>query len=127
MWRPQSKEALIREMRIREWRSKAWQQSVRAVGVALRVAFSALCRAWSWLVGRSSVTAREVEMRALVSKRHDLILRLGEVVYQLHRQGATDSDQIKTLCQAIEDLDRTLDEKESVSRTASESEKTDNP
>ncbi len=111
MWKPQSKEALIREMKIREWRSKACRQFLRSVAFLISILARCAHRFWSWFVAKSSATAKEVERKALASKRHDLLLQLGEKAYQLYQSGAISVESLKPLCREIEELDGSLNDR----------------
>ncbi len=109
MWRPQTKEAVLREVRIREWRRRIgdvlWA-SLQWLLVTILTGIATLAR---WLWWHSAKTAHEVEVNRLFSQRYDKLLRLGETVYALYRTGRLSWEVVEPLCQEIADLDQTLE------------------
>jgi hypothetical protein len=109
MWQAQTKEAILREVRIRQWRAQVTQK----VKVAL-IAFG------TWLVARlkdavcwlrlwSATTAKEIEVSRRLSQRYDKLLQIGERAYALYRSGNWSWEALLPLCKELEGMDKELD------------------
>ncbi len=109
MWRPQDKEAVLREVHLREWRARVGRRTLaffRWLGSALVKGFVAM------LVGLknlSAKTAHDVEVSRLLSQRYDKLLQLGEIAYSLFRSGNLSWTALAPLCEEIERIDRQLE------------------
>ncbi len=108
MWRPQDKEAVLREVHLREWRARVGRKTLaffRWLGSALAKGFVAM---FVWLKNLSAKTAHEVEVSRLLSQRYDKLLELGEVAYSLFKSGNLSWAALAPLCEEIERIDRQL-------------------
>lgn len=109
MWKPQTKEAVLREIKIREWRKRTG----KAIMAALSCLVVSAARGLNWLVNRlkwqSSKLAFEIETGRLISQRYDKLLQLGETVYAMYRSGQTSWRDIEPLCREIEQIEEKLD------------------
>ncbi|MFN3420143.1 MAG: hypothetical protein ACK40X_00275 [Armatimonadota bacterium] len=110
MWKPQTKEAVLREVRIREWR----KQVGRTVTTTLKWLFITFLKGvivtLGWLKWQSAKAAHDIERNRLLSQRYDKLLRLGETVYAMYRSGEISQQVLENLCQEIEKVDRQLEE-----------------
>lgn len=109
MWRPQTKEAVLREVRIREWRARLWHGAKAAVKAALKGVAVAGVTVVHWLRAWSAATAYEVELNRRMSQRYDKLLQLGEQAYALYRSGNRSFEALVPLCEEIARLDSTLE------------------
>lgn len=110
MWKPQTKEAVLREVRIREWRKRVG----KTVATTLKWLFITFLRSVAvtleWLKWQSAKAAHDIEGNRLLSQRYDKLLRLGETVYAMYRSGEISQQVLESLCQEIEKIDRQLEE-----------------
>lgn len=109
MWKPQTKEAVLREVRIREWRKRIGKGFVKAFSHLAKTIASKIVHLLSWLKCQSTKVAQDVETNRLISQRYDKLLQLGETVYAMYRTGQTSWRAIEPLCQEIEQIERKLD------------------
>jgi len=109
MWKAQTKEAVLREIKIREWRRQVGRTFVRTLSWMLTSIFKSIVVALGWLKWQSAKVAHDIELNRLLSQRHDKLLRLGETVYAMYRSGEVSWDVVEPLCQDIEQIDRRLD------------------
>jgi hypothetical protein len=109
MWKAQTKEAVLREIKIREWRRQVGRTFVRTLSWLLTSIFKSIVVALGWLKWQSAKVAHDIELNRLLSQRHDKLLRLGETVYAMYRSGGVSWDVVEPLCQDIEQIDRRLD------------------
>lgn len=109
MWKPQTKEAVLREVRIREWRKRTGKAIVAAFSWMLKAIASGLVCSFKWLKWHSSKVAYDIETNRLLSQRYDKLLLLGETVYALYRTGQTSWHAIEPLCREIEQIEQQLD------------------
>ncbi|MEJ7612741.1 MAG: hypothetical protein SQA66_03800 [Candidatus Fervidibacter sacchari] len=109
MWKAQTKEAVLREIKIREWRKQVGRTFVRTLGWLLTSIVKSLVAILGWLKWQSAKIAHDIELNRLLSQRHDKLLRLGETVYAMYRSGGISWDAVEPLCQDIEQIDRRLD------------------
>jgi hypothetical protein len=115
MWKAQTKEAVLREIKIREWRRQVGRTFVRTLGWLLTSIFKSIVVALGWLKWQSAKLAHDIELNRLLSQRHDKLLRLGETVYAMYRSGEVSWDVVEPLCQDIEQIDRQIDATKAVS------------
>jgi hypothetical protein len=115
MWKAQTKEAVLREIKIREWRRQVGRTFVRTLGWLLTSIFKSIVVALGWLKWQSAKVAHDIELNRLLSQRHDKLLRLGETVYAMYRSGEVSWDVVEPLCQDIEQIDRQIDATKAVS------------
>jgi hypothetical protein len=115
MWKAQTKEAVLREIKIREWRRQVGRTFVRTLGWMLTSIFKSIVVALGWLKWQSAKVAHDIELNRLLSQRHDKLLRLGETVYAMYRSGEVSWDVVEPLCQDIEQIDRQIDATKAVS------------
>jgi len=113
MWKAQTKEAVLREIKIREWRKQVGRTFARTLSwmltsIATSI-FKSIVVALGWLKWQSAKVAHDIELNRLLSQRHDKLLRLGETVYAMYRSGGVSWDVVEPLCQDIEQIDRQLD------------------
>ena len=109
MWKAQTKEAVLREIKIREWRKQVGRTFVRTLSWLLTSIVKSLVAILGWLKWQSAKIAHDIELNRLLSQRHDKLLRLGETVYAMYRSGGISWDAVEPLCQDIEQIDRRLD------------------
>lgn len=109
MWRPQTKEAVLREVRIREWRARLWHKVKTAARRVLKsvaaTCVAVVCQLRAW----SAATAHEVELNRRLSQRYDKLLRLGEQAYALYRSGNRSFEVLVPLCEEIARLEGALE------------------
>ncbi|MGQ9462832.1 MAG: hypothetical protein ACUVTP_10605 [Candidatus Fervidibacter sp.] len=113
MWKPQTKDAVLREIRIREWRkqvAKAVVATLKWLLVTTGKEFIALLK---WLKWQSAKVSHELELNRLISQRHDKLVKLGETVYALYRSGEISQQAVELICREIEQLDKQLETLES--------------
>ncbi|MDT7893070.1 MAG: hypothetical protein RRA51_02015 [Armatimonadota bacterium] len=115
MWKAQTKEAVLREIKIREWRRQVGRTFVRTLSWMLTSIFKSIVVALGWLKWQSAKLAHDIELNRLLSQRHDKLLRLGETVYAMYRSGEVSWDVVEPLCQDIEQIDRQIDATKAVS------------
>jgi hypothetical protein len=115
MWKAQTKEAVLREIKIREWRRQVGRTFVRTLSWMLISIFKSIVVALGWLKWQSAKLAHDIELNRLLSQRHDKLLRLGETVYAMYRSGEVSWDVVEPLCQDIEQIDRQIDATKAVS------------
>jgi hypothetical protein len=115
MWKAQTKEAVLREIKIREWRRQVGRTFVRTLSWMLTSIFKSIVVALGWLKWQSAKVAHDIELNRLLSQRHDKLLRLGETVYAMYRSGGVSWDVVEPLCQDIEQIDRQIDATKAVS------------
>jgi len=109
MWKAQTKEAVLREIKIREWRKQVGRTLAKALSwLVLGIAKSVVVTL-GWLKWHSAKVAHDIELNRLLSQRHDKLLRLGETVYAMYRSGGISWDAVEPLCQDIEQIDRQMD------------------
>jgi len=109
MWKAQTKEAVLREIKIREWRKQVGRTFVRTLSWLLVSIAKSVIATLGWLKWHSAKIAHDIELNRLLSQRHDKLLRLGETVYAMYRSGEISWDAIEPFCQEIEQIDRQLD------------------
>lgn len=109
MWKPQTKEAVLREVRIREWRKQVGKTIVATLKWLLVTSLRSIAAIWGWMKLQSAEVANDLEFNRLLSQRYDKLLRLGETVYAMYRAGETSWQVIEPLCQEIAEIDRQLD------------------
>jgi hypothetical protein len=109
MWKAQTKEAVLREIKIREWRKQVGRTFVRTLIWLLVNIAESIAVTLGWLKWQSAKVAHDIELNRLLSQRHDKLLRLGETVYAMYRSGEVSLEVIEPLCQDIEQIDRRLD------------------
>jgi len=109
MWKAQTKEAVLREIKIREWRKQAGRTLVKTLSWLLTSIVKSIVAVWGWLRQQSAKIAHDIELNRLLSQRHDKLLRLGETVYAMYRSGEVSWDAVEPLCQDIEQIDHWLD------------------
>ncbi len=114
MWRPQTKEAVLREVRIREWRTRVWQQTKATLIWCWQNLRKGTAMASRWLKERTAVTAHEIELSQLLSQRHDKLLQLGERAYALYRTGSVSWQALEPLCEEIAQLDERLEREQTL-------------
>ncbi|MCX7968462.1 MAG: hypothetical protein N3B10_08230 [Armatimonadetes bacterium] len=110
MWKPQTKEAVLREVRIREWRKRVGRTIVSALKWLFLISLEGVAVTLGWLKWQSAKIAHDIEWNRLLSQRYDKLLRLGETVYAMYRSGETSWQAIEPLCQEIERIDHQLSE-----------------
>jgi hypothetical protein len=115
MWKAQTKEAVLREIKIREWRRQVGRTFVRTLSWLLTSIFKSIVVALGWLKWQSAKLAHDIELNRLLSQRHDKLLRLGETVYAMYRSGEVSWDVVEPLCQDIEQIDHQIDATKAVS------------
>jgi hypothetical protein len=115
MWKAQTKEAVLREIKIREWRRQVGRTFVRTLSWMLTSIFKSIVVALGWLKWQLAKVAHDIELNRLLSQRHDKLLRLGETVYAMYRSGEVSWDVVEPLCQDIEQIDRQIDATKAVS------------
>lgn len=109
MWQPKTKEAVLREVRIRQWRAQVGQK-VKATLVALGAWLTARLKdALCWLRCWSAATAKEIEVSRRLSQRHDKLLQIGERAYALYRSGNFSWEALLPLCEELEGMDKELE------------------
>ncbi len=109
MWKPQTKEAILREVRIREWRKHVGETFIGALKWLLTNSLKGIVATLRWLRWQSAKVACDLEGSRLLSQRYDKLLRLGETVYAMYRAGEISWQGIEPLCQELEEIDRKLD------------------
>ena len=109
MWKAQTKEAVLREIKIREWRKQVGRTFVRTLSWLLTSIVKSLVAILGWLKWQSAKIAHDIELNRLLSQRHDKLLRLGETVYAMYRSGGISWDVVEPLCQDIEQIDCQMD------------------
>lgn len=109
MWKPQTKEAILREVRIREWRKQVGRTIVATLKWLFVTSLKGIFVTLGWLKWQSAKVANELEWNRLISQRYDKLLRLGETVYAMYRAGETYGEAIEHLCREIEVIDSQLD------------------
>lgn len=109
MWRPQTKEAVLREVRIREWRKRVGRTVVTTLKWLFVTSLKGIAATLGWLKWQSAKVACDLEESRLLSQRYDKLLRLGETVYAMYRAGETSWQAIEPLCQELEEIDRKLE------------------
>jgi len=114
MWKAQTKEAVLREIKIREWRKQVGRTFVRTLSWLLMNIAKSIAVTLGWLKWESAKIAHDIELNRLLSQRHDKLLRLGETVYAMYRTGEVSWEVIEPLCQDIEQIDLRLDATKSV-------------
>ncbi len=114
MWKAQTKEAVLREIKIREWRKQVGRTFVRTLSWLLTSIVKSLVAILGWMKWQSAKIAHDIELNRLLSQRHDKLLRLGETVYAMYRSGGVSWDIVEPLCQDIEQIDRQMEAAKSV-------------
>ncbi len=114
MWKAQTKEAVLREIKIREWRKQVGRTFVRTLSWLLTSIVKSLVAILGWMKWQSAKIAHDIELNRLLSQRHDKLLRLGETVYAMYRSGGVSWDVVEPLCQDIEQIDRQMEAAKSV-------------
>ncbi len=114
MWKAQTKEAVLREIKIREWRKQVGRTFVRTLSWLLTSIVKSLVAISGWMKWQSAKIAHDIELNRLLSQRHDKLLRLGETVYAMYRSGGVSWDVVEPLCQDIEQIDRQMEAAKSV-------------
>ena len=109
MWKPQTKEAVLREIRIREWRKQVGKTIVATLKWLFVTSLRGIATILGWLKLQSAKVADDLEFNRLLSQRYDKLLRLGETVYAMYRAGETSWQAIEPLCQEIAEIDHRLD------------------
>jgi len=109
MWKAQTKEAVLREIKIREWRKQVGKNFIRTLSWLFVNIAKGIVVTLEWLRWHSAKIAHDIELNRLLSQRYDKLLRLGETVYAMYRSGEVSWDAIEPLCQDIEQIDRRLD------------------
>ncbi len=109
MWKPQTKDAVLREIKIREWRKRIGKALVSALGRLFLTTAKSLTAVWLWTREQSAKVAHDIELNRLVSQKHDKLLHLGETVYAMYRAGEISWQTVEALCREIEGIDRQLD------------------
>jgi hypothetical protein len=115
MWKAQTKEAVLREIKIREWRRQVGRTFARTLSWMLTSIAKSIVATLGWLKWQSAKVAHDIELNRLLSQRHDKLLRLGETVYAMYRSGEVSWDVVEPLCQDIEQIDRQIDATKAVS------------
>jgi len=87
MWKAQTKEAVLREIKIREWRKQVGRTFARTLSWMLTSIAKSIVATLGWLKWQSAKVAHDIELNRLLSQRHDKLLRLGETVYAMYRSG----------------------------------------
>lgn len=113
MWKPQTKEAVLREIRIREWRKQVAKAVVATLKWLLVTTGKGIVVLLKWLKWQSAKVSHELELNRLVSQRHDKLVKLGEAVYALYRSGEISQQAVELICREIEQLDKQLEALES--------------
>ncbi|MFA0757482.1 MAG: hypothetical protein PVTTEEND_001102 [Candidatus Fervidibacter sp.] len=109
MWQAQTKEAILREVRIRQWRAQV-SQKVKVALIAFGTWLVARLKgAVGWLRLWSATTAKEIEVSRRLSQRHDKLLQIGERAYTLYRSGNLSWEALLPLCKELEGMDKELD------------------
>lgn len=109
MWRPQTKEAVLREVRIREWRVRVWKRTKIVFAWCFRQLIKGTAIALRWLMAKSSATASEVELNRLLSQRYDKLMRLGERAYGLYQTGNFSWQALEPFFSEIAEIDKQLE------------------
>ncbi|MEZ8221202.1 hypothetical protein GG496_001372 [Candidatus Fervidibacteria bacterium JGI MDM2 JNZ-1-D12] len=109
MWKPQTKEAVLREVRIREWRKRVGRNVIATLKWLFATLLKGVVATSVWLRWQSAKVACDLEGSRLLSQRYDKLLRLGETVYAMYRAGEVSWQAIEPLCQELEEIDRKLD------------------
>lgn len=109
MWKAQTKEAILREIKIREWRRRMEKRIVSALSWLLVNVARAVVMSLEWLKVQSTKIAHDIEMNRLLSQRHDKLFRLGETIYAMYRSGEISWETIEPICQEIEAIDRQVE------------------
>ncbi len=109
MWKPQTKEAVLREVRIREWRKRVGKMVIATLKWLFVTSLKGITTISGWLKWQSAKVACDLEESRLLSQRYDKLLRLGETVYAMYRAGEVSWQAIEPLCQDLEEIDRKLD------------------
>lgn len=110
MWKPQTKEAVLREVRIREWRKRVGRTTATTLKWLFITFLRGVAVTLEWLKWQSAKAAHDIEGNRLLSQRYDKLLRLGETVYAMYRSGEISQEVLESLCQEIEKIDRQLEE-----------------
>lgn len=110
MWKPQTKEAVLREVRIREWRKRVGRTLAATLKWLVATSLRGIAASLEWLKWQSAKVAFDLEQNRLMSQRYDKLLRLGETVYAMYRAGETSWQLIEPLCREIEEIDGLLGE-----------------
>lgn len=110
MWRPQTKEAVLREVRIREWRSQVARKFVRFLNRIGQVLVQGTLAILGWLRWQAGKTAQEVEVSQLLSQKYDKLLQLGELTYAMFCSGNRSWTALEPLCEEIANVDRKLEQ-----------------
>lgn len=109
MWQPKTKEAVLREVRIRQWRAHVWQRSKEVALSCVRWLVACLKKVVRQLQIWSATKAQELEVSRCLSQRYDKLLRLGEQVYAVYRSGNLSWETIVPLCEELERQDKELE------------------
>ncbi len=110
MWKPQTKEAVLREVRIREWRKRVGRTVTSTLKWLFITFLKGVVVTLEWLKWQSAKVAHDIDENRLLSQRYDKLLRLGETVYAMYRSGEISQQVLESLCQEIEKIDRQLEE-----------------
>ncbi|MFA4028717.1 MAG: hypothetical protein GDYSWBUE_000781 [Candidatus Fervidibacterota bacterium] len=96
-----TRKALLRDIRLRQWKAqfKQWLK------LAVVSSWNAILSSARWLWNVIGVKAQDTYIVALVSKRHDELYRLGERCYELYRRGSLMHDDLLAHLRRIEMLD----------------------
>lgn len=113
MWKPQTKDAVLREIRIREWRKQVAKAVVATLKWLLVTTGEGVAAFLKWLKWQSAKVSHELELNRLISQRHDKLVKLGETVYALYRSGEISWQAVESICREIEQLDKQLEALES--------------
>lgn len=113
MWKPQTKEAVLREIRIREWRKQVAKAAVATLKWSVVTTGKGIVALLKWLKWQSAKVSHELEFNRLVSQRYDKLVKLGETVYALYRSGEISQQTVELICREIEQLDNQLEALES--------------
>lgn len=109
MWKPQTKEAVLREVRIREWRKQVGKTVVVTLKWLFEIFLKGTIAASMWLKWQLAKVACDLEESRLLSQRYDRLFRLGETVYAMYRAGEVSWQVIEPLCQELKEIDQKLD------------------
>lgn len=101
IWRSPTRKALLRDIRVRQWRAefKRWLKAAAASGG--RAILNSIKRLWNFM----GVKAQDAHIAALISRRHDELYRLGEKCYELYRRGNLIHDDLLAHLKQVEILD----------------------
>lgn len=110
MWKPQTKESVLREVRIREWRKQVGRTVTSTLKWLCITFLKGIVVTLEWLKWQSAKVAHDIDENRLLSQRYDKLLRLGETVYAMYRSGEISQQVLESLCQEIEKIDRQLEE-----------------